>query len=79
MGTTALLLSRIQFASTISFHIIFPAFTIVVAAWLSVLQALFLKSGRPAYPAVFEFWCLRHRRFIIDISLVHGTLLHVVL
>jgi cytochrome d ubiquinol oxidase subunit I len=56
MGTTALLLSRIQFAFTISFHIIFPAFTIGLAAWLSVLEALFLKTGRQAYRAVFEFW-----------------------
>ena len=56
MDTTALLLSRIQFAFTISFHIIFPAFTIGLAAWLAVLEALFLKTGRPAYRIVFEFW-----------------------
>ena len=56
MNTAALLLSRIQFAFTISFHIIFPAFTIGLAAWLTVLEALFLKTGRPAYRAVFEFW-----------------------
>jgi hypothetical protein len=68
MGTTALLHSRIQVASTISFHIGFPAFTIGVTAWHSVLEALYLKAGRPAYPAVFEFWRPRHRRFIIDIS-----------
>jgi cytochrome bd ubiquinol oxidase subunit I len=34
-----LLLSRIQFAFTISFHIIFPAFTVGLAAWLAFLQA----------------------------------------
>jgi cytochrome d ubiquinol oxidase subunit I len=56
MNTAALLLSRIQFAFTISFHIIFPAFTIGLAAWLTVLEALFLTTGRPAYRAVFEFW-----------------------
>ena len=56
MNTAALLLSRIQFAFTISFHIIFPAFTIGLAAWLTVLEALFLITGRPAYRAVFEFW-----------------------
>jgi cytochrome d ubiquinol oxidase subunit I len=37
MNTEALLLSRIQFAFTISFHIIFPAFTIGLAAWLTVV------------------------------------------
>jgi cytochrome bd ubiquinol oxidase subunit I len=54
--TTALLLSRLQFAFTVSFHIIFPSFTIGLAAWLAVLEALHLATGRPAYRAVFEFW-----------------------
>jgi cytochrome bd ubiquinol oxidase subunit I len=53
---TALLLSRLQFAFTISFHIIFPSFTIGLAAWLTVLEALHLWTGRPAYRQVFEFW-----------------------
>jgi cytochrome d ubiquinol oxidase subunit I len=56
MDATALLLSRLQFAFTISFHIIFPAFTIGLAAWLTVLEALYLKTDRPAYRALFEFW-----------------------
>src|SRR5712675_3571432 len=56
MNTTALLLSRIQFGFTISFHIIFPAFTIGLAAWLTVLEALHLRSGRPVYRVLFEFW-----------------------
>ncbi len=56
MDATALLLSRIQFAFTISFHIIFPAFTIGLAAWLTVLEALHLATGRPAYRVIFEFW-----------------------
>ena len=56
MDTTALLLSRLQFASTISFHIIFPAFTIGLAAWLTVLEALHLKTARPVYRTLFDFW-----------------------
>ncbi len=56
MDLTALLLSRLQFAFTISFHIIFPSFTIGLAAWLTVLEALYLVTGRPAYRTVFEFW-----------------------
>jgi cytochrome d ubiquinol oxidase subunit I len=56
MDLSALLLSRLQFAFTISFHIIFPSFTIGLAAWLTLLEALNLKTGRPAYRAVFEFW-----------------------
>jgi cytochrome d ubiquinol oxidase subunit I len=56
MDPLALLLSRIQFGFTISFHIIFPAFTIGLAAWLTVLEALHLRTGRPVYQALFEFW-----------------------
>src|ERR1700743_3772010 len=56
MHLTALLLSRLQFAFTVSFHIIFPSFTIGLAAWLTVLEALHLATGRPTYRVVFEFW-----------------------
>ncbi len=56
MDTTALLLSRVQFAFTVSFHIIFPSFTIGLAACLTVLEALHLWTRRPAYRLVFEFW-----------------------
>src|SRR6202000_717740 len=56
MDTPALMLSRLQFAFTISFHIIFPSFTIGLAAWLTILEALYLATGRPAYSVVFEFW-----------------------
>jgi cytochrome d ubiquinol oxidase subunit I len=56
MHVTALLLSRLQFAFTISFHIIFPSFTIGVAAWLTFLEVLYQATGRPTYRTVFEFW-----------------------
>jgi cytochrome d ubiquinol oxidase subunit I len=56
MDMTALLLSRLQFAFTVSFHIVFPSFTIGLAAWLTVLEASHLATGRPEYRLVFEFW-----------------------
>ena len=56
MDITALLLSRLQFAFTISFHIIFPSFTIGVAAWLTFLEGLYQATGRPTYRVVFELW-----------------------
>src|ERR1700752_4927424 len=56
MDMTALLLSRIQFAFTITFHIIFPSFTIGLAAWLTVLEALRLATSRPVYRVIFDFW-----------------------
>jgi cytochrome d ubiquinol oxidase subunit I len=56
MDAAALLLSRLQFAFTISFHIIFPAFSIGLAAWLTVLDALHLRTHREMYRVLFEFW-----------------------
>ena len=56
MDLTALLLSWIQFGSTVAFHIILPSFTIGLAAWLTVLKGLRLWTGRPVYRLVFEFW-----------------------
>jgi cytochrome d ubiquinol oxidase subunit I len=56
MDVSALLLSRIQFAFTVSFHIIFPAFTVGLAAWLALLEALSLSTGRPVYRRLFDFW-----------------------
>jgi cytochrome bd ubiquinol oxidase subunit I len=56
MVWTALLLSRLQFAFTVSFHIIFPSFTIGLAAWLTVLEAFHLITGKPVYRRLFEFW-----------------------
>jgi cytochrome bd ubiquinol oxidase subunit I len=56
MVWTVLLLSRLQFAFTVSFHIIFPSFTIGLAAWLTVLEALHLNTGKPVYRRLFEFW-----------------------
>jgi len=55
MDLTALLLSRIQFAFTVTFHIIFPSFTIGLAAWLALLEALHLATDRLVYGLIFEF------------------------
>jgi hypothetical protein len=45
---TALLLARFQFAFTVSFHFIFPAFSIGLASYLMVLEGLWLKiAGQP--------------------------------
>ena len=51
-----LLLSRVQFAAVISFHILFPAFTIGLAAWIVVLEARWLATGRAVYIELSEFW-----------------------
>ena len=50
------LLARIQFAFTVSFHIVFPAFTIGLASWLAVVEGLWLKTGNDTYKQVYKFW-----------------------
>jgi cytochrome d ubiquinol oxidase subunit I len=52
----AVLLARIQFAFTISFHFIFPAFSIGLASYLVVLEALWLRTRRQVYLDLFRFW-----------------------
>lgn len=58
MSDTAdmLLLARLQFAFTIAFHILFPAFTIGLASWLVTLEALWLATRQALYRALYDFW-----------------------
>ena len=51
-----IILARIQFAFTISFHIVFPAFTIGLASWLVVVEALWLKTGDDIYLQIYRMW-----------------------
>jgi len=52
----ATLLARLQFAFTVSFHFIFPSFTIGLASYLAVLEALWLWTGRSVYLDLFKYW-----------------------
>lgn len=56
MDSEALLLSRLQFAFTIAYHILFPALTIGLAAWLAVLEGLWLKTRDEAFRTLYRFW-----------------------
>ena len=56
MEIDALLLSRIQFAFTISFHIVFPAFTIGLSAYIATLLGLWLKTGDQKFHLLARFW-----------------------
>jgi cytochrome d ubiquinol oxidase subunit I len=56
MHFDTLLLSRLQFAFTIAFHIIFPSFTIGLASFLAVLEGLWLATRREAFKALYLFW-----------------------
>ncbi len=55
-GVTAETLARIQFAFTVSFHIVFPAFSIGLASFLAVLNALWLATRDRTYRVLFDYW-----------------------
>jgi len=52
----AILLARAQFAFTVSFHFIFPSFSIGLASYLAVLEGLWLWTGRQIYLDLFKYW-----------------------
>lgn len=53
---SAVLLSRIQFGFVMSFHIIFPAFTIGLASWLALLAGMYLRTRRTLWRQLYLFW-----------------------
>lgn len=52
----ALLLSRVQFGFVISFHVLFPAFTIGLSSWLAFLEWRWLRTRDPVWRALYFFW-----------------------
>jgi cytochrome d ubiquinol oxidase subunit I len=52
----AILLARLQFAFTIAWHIIFPAFSIGLASYLAVLEGLWLLTKRETFHTLYRFW-----------------------
>jgi cytochrome bd ubiquinol oxidase subunit I len=56
MDSHALLLARLQFAFTISFHIVFPAFSIGSSAFVATLLVLWRRTGRDHYHRLARFW-----------------------
>jgi cytochrome bd ubiquinol oxidase subunit I len=61
-----LLLARIQFGFTISFHIVFPAITIGLASYLAVLEALWLLRKDAVYLDLYHFWS---RAFAVNFAM----------
>lgn len=56
MELDPLLLSRFQFAFVVSFHAIFPVFTIGLASFIAVLEALAFKTGNVMWERLSAFW-----------------------
>jgi cytochrome d ubiquinol oxidase subunit I len=56
MDFDPLLLARWQFAFTVTFHIIFPSFTIGLSAYIATLEVMWLRTGTPHYHTLARFW-----------------------
>ena len=54
--SNAIFLARLQFAFTIGFHIVLPAFSIGLASYLMVLEGLWLRTRQRVYLDLFQYW-----------------------
>ena len=68
-GFSAEILARVQFAFTVSFHIIFPAFSIGLASFLAVLNSMNKFSGKMKDATLDDISPL-----FFDFSFVHKSL-----
>ncbi len=73
-GFDAVVLARAQFAFTMSFHIIFPVFTIGLASYLAVLEALWLWTGREVFINLFNYW-LKIFSVVFGMGVVSGIVM----
>jgi cytochrome d ubiquinol oxidase subunit I len=74
MDFDPVLVSRLQFAFTIIFHIIFPTFTIGLSAYIATLCVMWMRTGREHYRALARFWTK-----IFAVSFAMGVVSGVVL
>src|SRR5262245_21997454 len=56
MDLDPVILARLQFAFTVTFHIIFPAFTIGLSAYIATLEVMWLRTGIERYHLIARFW-----------------------
>ncbi|MEX0853629.1 MAG: cytochrome ubiquinol oxidase subunit I [Bauldia sp.] len=56
MELDAVILSRLQFAFTVAFHIIFPTFTIGLSAFIATLLVMWRSTGLERYRDLARFW-----------------------
>src|SRR5437763_12849993 len=73
-GWDAVVLARAQFAFTMSFHIVFPAFSIGLASYLAVLEALWLWTGRDVFINLFNYW-LKIFAVVFGMGVVSGIVM----
>ncbi len=68
------ILARAQFAFTVSFHFIFPAFSIGLASFLMVLEALWLRTGDGVYANLYRYW-LKIFAVVFGMGVVSGVVM----
>jgi cytochrome d ubiquinol oxidase subunit I len=68
------LLARLQFAFTVTFHIIFPSFTIGLSAYIATLGVMWVRTGEERYHRLMRFWTK-----IFAVSFAMGVVSGVVL
>src|SRR5258708_22912574 len=73
-GFDPIVLARAQFAFTMSFHIVFPAFSIGLASYLAVLEALWLWTGREVFINLFNYW-LKIFAVVFGMGVVSGVVM----
>jgi cytochrome d ubiquinol oxidase subunit I len=56
MTLDAVLLSRLQFAWTIGYHILWPAYTIGISGFIVILSAAWIGTGNAVYGDLLRFW-----------------------
>lgn len=70
----AVFLARLQFAFTIGFHIVLPAFSIGLASYLMVLEGLWLATKQQVYLDLFQFW-LKAFSLVFAMGVVSGIVM----
>jgi len=70
----AFLLARFQFAFTVGVHIIFPAFSIGLAAYLAVLEGLWLVTGRQVFIDLYRYW-IKAFSVVFGMGVVSGLIM----
>src|SRR6516225_4769291 len=74
MDLDPVLLSRLQFAWVIGWHILMPAFTVGMACYIAILEGLHFVTGRDVYLRLSTFW-IRIFSIAFGVGVVTGVVM----
>lgn len=74
LGLDTVDLARLQFATTVMYHIIFLALSIGLASYLAFLEAMWLKTGNRVYLGIYHYW-LPHFAVNYTAGVVSGVIM----